>query len=160
MRNKYFADETIGFDDIYFVCYMIERTARRLKQRNIYVATRLGVQGLEHELSVSSTTHSMPAEQIVDEWIEAYALEAGEFDITAVDKRLAPRIPSPTQMGKVYARLISAVSDEDNLPQTFLNVYGSPICETIDNYNASAFYEPSYVIERAYRDGEFFASTM
>lgn len=29
------------------------------------------------------------------------------------------------------------------------------ICETIDNYNCSAYYEPSYVIARAYNDGGF-----
>lgn len=27
------------------------------------------------------------------------------------------------------------------------------VCETIDNYNSSAYYEPSYVITRAYYNG-------
>lgn len=30
-----------------------------------------------------------------------------------------------------------------------------PICDVIDNYNCSAFYEPSYVIARAYQNGGF-----
>ena len=29
------------------------------------------------------------------------------------------------------------------------------ICYIIDNYNASAYYEPSYVIARAYNNGGF-----
>ena len=29
------------------------------------------------------------------------------------------------------------------------------ICETIDNYNASAYYEPSYIIARAYFEKGF-----
>lgn len=36
-----------------------------------------------------------------------------------------------------------------------LRVYNDPVCNTIDNYNASAYYEPSYVIARAYREGGF-----
>lgn len=59
-------------------------------------------------------------------------------------------------MGKVYMRLILATlqPDEDYV-QGMLRVYNNPICEVIDNYNASAYYEPSYVIARAYNDGGF-----
>ena len=59
-------------------------------------------------------------------------------------------------MGKVYMRLILATlqPDEDYV-QAMLRVYNNPICEVIDNYNASAYYEPSYVIARAYNDGGF-----
>lgn len=34
MKNIYFPDEEITWDDVYFVCYMIERVARKLHQRN------------------------------------------------------------------------------------------------------------------------------
>jgi hypothetical protein len=36
-----------------------------------------------------------------------------------------------------------------------IRVYNDPICEVIDNYNCSAYYEPSYVIARAYLSGGF-----
>lgn len=36
-----------------------------------------------------------------------------------------------------------------------IRVYNNPICEVIDNYNCSAYYEPSYVIARAYQNGDF-----
>ena len=29
------------------------------------------------------------------------------------------------------------------------------MCDVIDNYNCSAFYEASYVIARAYQNGDF-----
>ena len=32
MQNVFFPDEQISKDDVYFVCYMIERIARHLKQ--------------------------------------------------------------------------------------------------------------------------------
>ena len=42
MTNMFFPDEQIGVDDLYFVCYMIERVARNLKQPNKYVANSIG----------------------------------------------------------------------------------------------------------------------
>ena len=36
-----------------------------------------------------------------------------------------------------------------------IRVYNNLICEVIDNYNCSAYYEPSYVIARAYQNGGF-----
>lgn len=47
MSNIYFPDEEITFNDLYFVCYMIERTARHLHQRNNYVVGKLGKVALE-----------------------------------------------------------------------------------------------------------------
>lgn len=155
MSNKYFPDEEIGFNEIYFVCYMIERVARKICQRNRYVVTKLGDEGLYHQLSVAQVTHCLNPEQVEDDWIEEYQLEKGDFDITDVDTNYTDKIPSPTQMGKVYARLIQSVCNSDDLLQVFHQVYNSPICETIDNYNTSAYFEPSYVQTRALLNGGF-----
>ena len=52
-------------------------------------------------------------------------------------------------------------SDEKLLKMMFsvfdeiIRVYNNLICEVIDNYNCSAYYEPSYVIARAYQNGDF-----
>ena len=93
MRNVFFPDEEISENDLYFVCSMIERTARKMKQPNKYVANR---------------------------------------------------------MGKVYARLIlSTITHDENYADGILRVYNNLICEVIDNYNGSAYYEPSYFITRA-----------
>lgn len=155
MSNKYFPDEQITFNDLYFVCYMIERVARKIHQRNRYVVEILGNEGLMHELSVAETSHCLNPEQVEDDWIATYGLKSGTFDITKVDSRFTDKIPSPTQMGKVYARLISSVDTEDNLPATMRNVYSSPVCDKIDDYNTGAYYEPSYVQTRAFLNGGF-----
>lgn len=47
MSNIYFPDQEITFNDLYFVCYMIERVARTIRQRNRYVIERLGTAGLD-----------------------------------------------------------------------------------------------------------------
>lgn len=155
MNNQYFPEEEISFNDLYFVCYMIERVSRRLKQRNKYVVGRLGESGLYHQLSVAQTSHCLNPEQVECDWIEEYQMEKGNFDITDVDPLLADKIPSPTQMGKVYARLITSVNFSDNLPASIVEVYNAPICEVIDNYNTSAYFEPSYVQTRALLNGSF-----
>ena len=38
MTNVFFPEDEISTDDLYFVCYMIERVASQLKQPNKYVA--------------------------------------------------------------------------------------------------------------------------
>lgn len=59
-------------------------------------------------------------------------------------------------MGKVYIRLImSTLLPNEDYAQAIIRVYNSPLCEVIDNYNASAYYEPSYVIEKAYYNNGF-----
>ena len=73
-----------------------------------------------------------------------------------MDKELVDEIPSETQMGKVYTRLIlSTLKRGENFVDGMIRVYNDDICETIDNYNSSAYYEPSYVITKAYNDGGF-----
>ena len=94
--------------------------------------------------------------KIAAEWIEEYKLVKGNFDITDVDPDLVDEIPSETQMGKVYTRLIlSTLQPEENYIGVMIRVYNDEICDIIDNYNSSAYYEPSYVITRAYNDGGF-----
>lgn len=56
MTNIYFPDQEITFNDLYFVCYMIERTARAIKQRNNYVVGKMGKDGLARQLSIAETT--------------------------------------------------------------------------------------------------------
>lgn len=156
MTNLYFPEEEITKNDLYFMCYMVERVARKLKQHNAYVVNTIGETELRHLISVANVLHSVNPMQVEADWITEYNLQQGTFDITAVDKNLCEQIPAATAMGKVYMRLILATlqPDEDYV-QAMLRVYNNPICEVIDNYNASAYYEPSYVIARAYNDGGF-----
>lgn len=44
---------------------------------------------------------------------------------------------------------------EETEVEAIIRVYNDEICEVLDNYNASAYYEPSYVIARAYQNGGF-----
>ena len=156
MRNIYFPDREITPDDLKFVCYMIERTARRIKQPNAYVVDNLSKEGLLRNLSLADVLHCENPDDVADRWIIEYHLEKGSTDVLAVDKTLTPNPPTAIQMGKVYARLIlSVLNSQDNLADKISEVYHSPICEKLDNYNCSAYYEPSYFITRAFYQGNF-----
>lgn len=57
---------------------------------------------------------------------------------------------------KVYKRLIlDTLKNNESYIDGLINVYNNPICEIIDNYDCGAYYEPSYVISRAYNEGSF-----
>lgn len=156
MKNKYFPDEDIKINDLFFICYMIERVARHIKQKNKYVVNTIGRDGLYHLISCAEVLHCENPLKVESDWINDYELENGNYDITDVDKELATVIPTPLDMGAVYQRLIihTLLSKEDYV-EGIIRVYNDDICDVIDNYNCSAFYEPSYVIARAYQNGGF-----
>ncbi len=156
MTNLFFPDEKVTDNDLYFLCYMVERIARKLHQKNRYVVNHISREEWERLISLAGAWHCENPLKVESEWIEEYHLVRGEFDIADVDKELVDEIPSETQMGKVYTRLIlSTLKRGENFVDGMIRVYNDDICETIDNYNSSAYYEPSYVITKAYNDGGF-----
>ena len=156
MTNVFFPDEQVSTDDLYFVCYMIERIARRLKQPNKYVANAIGHDELSRKLSLADVLHSENPLAVEADWIENYHLQSGDYDVTKVNSELCPQIPSATQMGKVYKRLIlNTLQPGEDYSDGILRVYNNPICEILDNYNCSAYYEPSPYIARSYYAGTF-----
>lgn len=156
MKNRYFPDEEIQMDDVFYICYMIERVARRLHQKNQYVVNKIGKDEMYHLLSVANILHAKNPLDVEDDWIQDYGLQKGDYDVTVVDRELVSEIPTPIQMGKVYQRLIrDTASQSENYVDGIFRIYNSEICDVIDNYNCSAYYEPSYVIARAYYAGGF-----
>ena len=156
MTNQFFHDEQITDNDLYFSCYMIERVARKLHQKNKYIVNNITKDEWRRLISLANVLHCENPLKIENEWIEEYHLQKGDFDITAVDWELVDEIPSETQMGKVYTRLIlSTLQPKEDYVDGLVRVYNDEICETIDDYNSSAYYEPSYVITRAYNNGGF-----
>ena len=156
MRNKYFPEEEIQLNDLFFMCYMIERVARHIHQKNKYVVNAIGKNELYHLISCANVLHCENPLKVEEDWINAYELQSSDYDVTAVNKELATIIPTPLEMGEVYQRLIvDTMASTEDYVEGILRVYNNDICEVIDNYNGSAFYEPSYVIARAYQAGGF-----
>ena len=107
-------------------------------------------------LSLANVLHCENPDSVAHDWIEAYGLQQGEYDVTNVDAKYTDRIPTATQMGKVYCRLIiSTLQESEDYADGLNRVYNHPIAEIIDDYNSSAYYEPSYVLTRGYWAGGF-----
>ena len=156
MKNVFFPEDEISTNDLYFVCYMIERTARQLKQPNKYVVNAMGHDELAKKLSLADTLHSENPIAVAADWIDEYNLQSGTFDVADVQPDLCSQIPTATQMGRVYKRLIlNTLQPNEDYATAILRVYNNPICEVIDNYNTSAYYEPSPYIARSYFAGGF-----
>lgn len=156
MTNIFFENEEVTENDLYFLCYMIERVARKLHQRNKYVVNQISREEWMRLISLADVLHCENPEKIEDEWIQEYELQMGDFDIAKVDTELVKQIPTETQMGKVYMRLIvDTLQSDENYVDGMIRVYNDELCETIDDYNCGAYYEPSYFIVRAYLNGGF-----
>ena len=100
MINKYFEDEEIQQNDLFFMCSMIERVARKIHQRNKYVVNTLGYENLYHLISLANVLHCENPDKFVDDWINEYHLKKGTFNIKDVDKELCTIIPTPLDMVK------------------------------------------------------------
>ena len=156
MTNIYFPDEKVTVNDLYFVCYMVERIARQLKQPNKYVVNTLGKRALQEKLSLANVLHCDNPDAVAYDWIDAYGLQSGEYDVSKVDPQYTDHIPTALQMGKVYSRLVvSTLQEGEDYVDGMIRVYNHPICEIIDDYNSSAYYEPSYFLTRSYWAGSF-----
>ena len=134
-----------------------ERGRTRVRSLNTtFRNDKIGKDKIYHLISCAGALHCDNPAKVEDDWIRDYGLETGDFDISDVDHELAEIIPTPLDMGEVYQRLIvdTAGSSEDYV-DGILRVYNNELCDVIDNYNCSAFYEPSYVIARAYQNGGF-----
>ena len=156
MKNVFFPDDEISTDDVFYICSLVERIARHLKQPNCYVLNCMGKQGLAEKLSLANVMHSENQQAVVARLTDEYRMQEGCYDVTNVNPDLVDRIPSEQDMGKVYMRLVlSTIYSWEDYADAILRIYNDKICRTIDNYNGSAYYEPSYYLTRCYYSGTF-----
>lgn len=156
MRNVFFPEEQVTADDLYFTCFMVEKVARQLKQPNKYVVNAMGHDELAKKISLADGLHSDNPLSVAADWIEEYHLQKGDYDVSKVNQNLCPKIPTETQMGKVYKRLVlNTLQSDEDYADGIVRVYNSPICETLDNYSCGAYYEPSPYIARSFFAGGF-----
>ena len=116
MTNIYFTDEEIKKNDVYFICYMIERVARKLHQHNKYVVNKIGKEQLEHLISVANVLHSENPLAVEDDWIEGYDLAEGDepgFDDWNIGVKDGKEGSSVQAYGGFYDGI---VSDENGNP--------------------------------------------
>lgn len=59
-------------NDFFYVCSMIEYTARRTKNHRYAIVEKLQEKGVKKQLHDAPVNHCLSFEQVSDEWIEEY----------------------------------------------------------------------------------------
>ena len=71
MTNVFFKDEEITENDLYFLCYMVERLARRLHQHNRYVVNQIAPEEWRRLISLANVLHCENPSKLESEWRRA-----------------------------------------------------------------------------------------
>ena len=67
-------------DDLFYVCSLIEYTARKTKNHRGKIVECLGNEGIKKQLHDARVNHCLSFEQVSDELIETYSIPEGDFD--------------------------------------------------------------------------------
>ena len=98
MQNIFFPAEEITENDLYFLCYMIERIARKLHQRNKYVVNSIPKEEWLRLISLADVLHCETPGKLEDEWIKEYTTMI--FHISVVPRN--PHNPCNFKYSETY----------------------------------------------------------
>ncbi|MDR2897907.1 MAG: hypothetical protein LBU99_03760 [Spirochaetaceae bacterium] len=140
-------------NDLFFVCSVIEYIGRKTKNKRSAVVLKLGATEITRLLDLADVFHCEPIEKTAGDLIATYDITEGCFDNVSMGKF---RIPTHFDMGKVYKRLIAAISESQRISFTeaLIAVYTSWISDKIDDYNSSMYFESPQYLYESYVAGE------
>lgn len=87
-------------NDYFYVCSLIEYTARQTKNKRRVIVEALGKTGIEKQLYEAEVNHCLSFEQVSDELITHYEIADGDF-YTITDCKYT--VPSFMDIGKLYS---------------------------------------------------------
>ena len=136
----------INDSDLFFTCSLIELIGRTTKQKRSAVTSLLGKKVVSHIFANAGVLHCEPIAKTAEVFIGICNIPVGNFDNVADCKY---EVPDYWTIGKVFARLIEDVTSGDAV-ETLIEVYSSPICDAISNFNSDFFYQPRGFIKEYY----------
>lgn len=137
-------------NDMFYVCSLIEFTARQTKNRRRVIVDAMGEEGIEKQLYDAGVNHCLSFEQVSDEIIEQYHIGQGEFDTITNCKYT---IPGFMDIGKLYSIMIEDCAEEGKEIPELMNIFRSFISDKISDFRSDVYYQnPSY-LECSYRAG-------
>ncbi|MDH8701953.1 hypothetical protein M2138_001305 [Dysgonomonadaceae bacterium PH5-43] len=158
LYNKRGGREMIGrekkeYNDLFFVCSLIEYIGRKTKNHRNVVVNAIGKEKLQHLYDLADVYHSENIDKLSDELTAEYAIEKGQFDNVAAGKYA---IPTHWDIGKVYKRLIVDVAEKQNKEpiDALVEVYNSWLSPKIEDFNSSLYYESPGYLYASYSEGE------
>lgn len=141
-------------NDIYYVCSLIEYTARKTKNHRQDIVRHFTKADIERQLRLAEVNHCLSFEQVSDELIEDYGIADGTFD-TVAECRYT--VPSVTSIGRLYQGLVLSTMKNDDAAQAILNVFSSFISDEISDFNSNVYYTNPDYIRCCYLEGKMLA---
>lgn len=141
-------------NDLFFVCSIVEYIARKTKNERGVVVQALGEAALTKLYNLADVYHCENIDKVTDELINERHIPVGTYD--NIDGITEVRIPSHFEIGKVYERLISTLTEESGTLtciQVLMQVFSSWIARKIDNYRSSTYYENNSFLTASYHLG-------
>ena len=143
-------------NDIFFVCGLIEYVARLTNNRRSDVVNLIGRSKLQHFFELADVYHSENIDKIANDLILKYHIQTASYN-NIVNAKYS--IPSHWDISKVFTRLIVNVFEERNSDpiDVLIEIYNSWICDKLQDYNSSLYYEnPDYLFQ-SYKAGKLLA---
>lgn len=139
-------------NDLFYTCGLIEYISRKTQNNPSLVVKYLGSTCIAKIYDLADVYHSDNIDRVSDDMIEEHNIPNGDFDNIAACEY---SIPTHWDIGKVYKRLILAVSAEngDDIATTLMDVYSSQIVDFIEDYNSSFYYDNPSTIFETYKNG-------
>jgi hypothetical protein len=138
-------------NDLFYVCSLIEYTARQTKNKRGVIVNALGEEGIRKQLKDACVNHCLSFEQVGDEIITDYNIPDGEFDTITGCKY---KIPSYQDIGKLYSIMILDCAEEGDIVTETMKIFSSFISDEISRFSTDCYYQnPSY-LEWSYREGK------
>lgn len=141
-------------DDVYYVCSLIEYTARKTQNHRQDIVRHFTKADMERQLRLAEVNHCLSFEQVSDELIEDYNISDGTFD-TVVECRYT--VPSFTSIGRLYQGVVLSTMKNDDAAQAILDVFSFFISDEISDFNSNVYYTNPDYIRYCYLEGEMLA---
>ncbi|MCD8198021.1 MAG: hypothetical protein LUE24_12810 [Lachnospiraceae bacterium] len=137
-------------NDYFYVCSLIEFTARKTNNKRGIVVNALGLDGVRKQLKDAEVNHCLSFEQISDELIGQYAVTDGNFDTITNCKY---RIPGFMDIGRLYMYLIQDLAKPGTEAETLMVVFKSFLSDEISNFSTGVYYENLSYLEESFKAG-------
>ena len=138
-------------NDLFYVCSLIEFTARMTHNKRRVIVESLGIEGIKKELHDAPVNHCLTFDEAGSEIAERYGIKNGDFD-TVTDCKY--KVPSYQDIGKLYAIIIERLTDDYDIPNRVYNVFASFISDEISRFSTGLYYENPDYIRCCYEEGK------
>lgn len=137
-------------NDFFYVCSLIEYTARKTNNRRGAIIDVLGKEGVLKQLKDAEVNHCLSFEQVSDEIIEIYGIKPGDFDTITNCKYT---IPDFMDIGRLYSIMIEDCAKPGDEVNEMISIFKSFISDEISNFKTGVYYQNPDYLEWSYREG-------